>query len=268
MQQAVIAVADAQAVLEGLDVDVGRVGLDGALDDAVDHAYDGGLGGEVLEPFGALLQRGVGALDGVGVESVAGIAGRVEALEGGFELDRGGDGDGDLRTGCGGDGAAGEAVERVDHGERGAAGGVVVSKRQGAGAAQETRRESFGEHGLVGIVGRADDGQAEERGVGAGHVAFRHQAELDEDVVEPLAAFGGHASAAIERARIAMGPLGQDLGQALDRVVGSNAAQWFVVGGHRELRRPVRPCVRRGETAGRAVSLEGQDRWVLSRSCS
>ena len=56
VEDAVVAVADAETVFEGLDVDVGREGLDGAGDEAVDEADDGGLGGEVFEAFSVFFE--------------------------------------------------------------------------------------------------------------------------------------------------------------------------------------------------------------------
>ena len=57
VQHAVIAVADAQPVLERLDMDVGRLRLDRAGDDAVDQADHRRLAGEVLQPLGIVLER-------------------------------------------------------------------------------------------------------------------------------------------------------------------------------------------------------------------
>ena len=79
VQQPVDAVAHAQAVLEGLDVDVGRVGGERFLDQEVDQAHDRGLERHVAEvidvvlrgrvavggrphPLDDPLQRGVGAV--------------------------------------------------------------------------------------------------------------------------------------------------------------------------------------------------------------
>jgi hypothetical protein len=58
VQHAVIAVAHAQAVFEGFDMDVAGVGFDGAADDLVDQADDGGLAGEIFQSLGILLQTG------------------------------------------------------------------------------------------------------------------------------------------------------------------------------------------------------------------
>ena len=57
VQHAVIAVAHAQAILEGLDMDIGGAGLDGAGDELVDEADHRRLAGEVFQPLGVLLER-------------------------------------------------------------------------------------------------------------------------------------------------------------------------------------------------------------------
>ena len=66
VQHAVVAVADAQPVLERLDMDVGGLGLHRSGDQLVDQADHRRLAGQVLQPFGVLLQRRAG----LGVGSV------------------------------------------------------------------------------------------------------------------------------------------------------------------------------------------------------
>ena len=56
VQHAVVAIAEAQLVLERFDVDVRRLRLDGALDNLVHKSNDRCLAREILQSFGIVLQ--------------------------------------------------------------------------------------------------------------------------------------------------------------------------------------------------------------------
>ncbi len=91
VQHAVVAVAHAQPVLEGLEMDVGRLGLHRAGDDLVDQADHRRLAGQILQALGVLLQR---LAEPGSVASASGGSLRVQAVERRVELDR----DGDLQS--------------------------------------------------------------------------------------------------------------------------------------------------------------------------
>ena len=64
VEQPVDGVPHAQAVLEGLDVDVGGVGGQRPVDQEVDEAHDGSLEGHVPEVVDVLLGLGVAVAPG------------------------------------------------------------------------------------------------------------------------------------------------------------------------------------------------------------
>ena len=84
VQNAVIAVANAQPVLERLDVDIGGAGFHGAGDDLVDQTDHGRLAGHVLQTFGVVFR---GAALGTLLGRVGAATLGVQAGEGCLQLD-------------------------------------------------------------------------------------------------------------------------------------------------------------------------------------
>ena len=129
------------------------------------------------------------------------MARRVEAGERGLELDRDGDFDRDVVADRGGDGAGGEVVERIGHGEGKNSG--FQGDRQGAGGAEEAGFEALGEERLGRVAGGDGERDAEQGRVGGGEVALGDQAELLEDEIEAALGLGGDAAGALDRPLVA-----------------------------------------------------------------
>ena len=134
MQHAVIAVADAQPVLERFDVDVGRLGLDRAGDDLVHQPDHRRLARQVFETFGVLFKRLGGAFGRVGGGRVIGI----QAVERRIEFDWHADQQRHRQPRRGGDGGGHECVERIGDGDQQTPG--LIRHRQRASVAEEPRR--------------------------------------------------------------------------------------------------------------------------------
>ena len=212
VQHAVVAVAHAQPVLERLDMDVGRLRLDRAGDDLVHQAYHRRLAREVLQPLGVLLKRfSVGVLRfGMGGRRI-----RIQPVQRRIELDRHPHQQADGQPGRSGNGGGDERVERI--GDRDQQPAIVLGDRQRPGAAQEPGRQPVGEQRLAGRVAvRGGDRQPQQLGIGLGQPALRHQAELQQHLVQPLPAVLRHSTATLDRARVALVELDQQRSQPLD----------------------------------------------------
>ena len=213
VQHAVVAVADAQAILERLDVDVGRQGLDGAGDDAVHQADDRRFAGEILQPLGVFLQRFGGRRVGVGRLVAVGI----EPVERGIELHRQSDQQIDRHARSAADkaavvnGSSGSATATRRRPSSTPSGRARVLRRKRAAMRPGITR--FG--GEVGGRGRRQTGQV---GIGTGKVAFGHETELDQHLVETLAALRRDPAPALDRAPVAMAICDQQGRECLDNV--------------------------------------------------
>ncbi len=183
-QHAVDAVAQAERLLERLDVDVGGALLDRARDDAVDDAHDRRLGGEVAQALDVVLGAEL-ALLARGLDDLADRAAAAEhALERGLDVGRHAD-PGQHRL-------AGEqlhradrvAVERVGHRDREAV--LGLGERQDARLLEEVGAHPLAVQRQVGIVGLARERQLEQLGERLGDVALGDQAELRQQHVEAL----------------------------------------------------------------------------------
>src|SRR6185437_5528791 len=95
VQYAVVAVANAQPVLERFDVHVGSTRFNGPGDQLIDQADDGSFAGKVLETVGVFLGRFAPG-DHFLQERIALaiLKFRIKAIERRFEFDRNSDGDG------------------------------------------------------------------------------------------------------------------------------------------------------------------------------
>ena len=141
--------------------------------------------------------------------ALRGLAGAVEALERGLELawNR------DHRL----DGAAGDHLERADGVRVGRVGhrerdlGVVLAQRQHARLAQEARRHPLLEDRKLRIARRVDERQRELRGERVGDVALGDDAERDEQRAQALVRLLLEAQRTLERRRIELAALDQDL---------------------------------------------------------
>src|SRR6266576_1913757 len=87
--RAVIAVADAQPILERLNMNVRRAGLDCAGDQLIDETDNRRLARQVLQPLGVLLAR-FGIADDLvraaGAAFTSGLTLGIKTVKGGFEL--------------------------------------------------------------------------------------------------------------------------------------------------------------------------------------
>src|SRR5207248_692210 len=94
VQRAVIAVTDAQSILERLNMNVRRSGLDRAGDQLIDEADNRRFARQVFQPLGILVARFDIADDLVraaGAAFTSGLTLGIKTVKGGFELDRDGD---------------------------------------------------------------------------------------------------------------------------------------------------------------------------------
>ncbi len=215
VQHAIIAIAHAQPVLERLDMDVGRLGLDRAGDDLVDQPDDRRFAGEILEPLGILLMRLAAAFeiadDLVPADTLLGI----EAGERGIELDRHTDLEGDMTAGRGGDDLASKAVDRVSHGDRHRP--VIGGERDCMDLAQELRLQPIRQDRFLRIALGTGDLEAEQDRIGFREAALRDEAELDQHEIEPLSGLGRDTPGTVERLRIDEAVLQQQLDERVDR---------------------------------------------------
>ncbi len=191
VENAVIAIADAQLVFEGIDVNIRSPALDGLRDQLVDEADQRRFAGQVAETLGVILDRGRGTdiLDGgVGMT----VFRFVETLKRSLDVDRDGNAAFHFQPRRNRDRGGREIVERIGH--------RVV--RQGNGnrprLAQEFQPEAARQDGRLGIVGGRGEFQRQKRGARFRQGAFADQAELGEHGVETRAAFGRGAAGALK----------------------------------------------------------------------
>ena len=213
MQHAVDPVADDEAVLEGLDVDVGRAGVERVGDDERDEPDDRRLGGQVLQLLDVGIEGEIVAalLDVADDLADRRAAGAVQPLQRGVELGR----DRDLRlhlaAGDHPERADGIGVGRVDHRERELV--LVLLQRQRAGLAQEPCGNAFFENREFRISGGVDQRQPELRRECLGDVALRTDAERHQQRADFFAAFLLHAQRAFESGGVQLAAFDQDLAE-------------------------------------------------------
>ena len=131
-----------------------------------------------------------------------GIFGRAQPVERRFQLDRHRHFDAHRQAGRGGDGIGDETVERV--GQRHHQRAVLDRERQGAGAAQEARRDGggFWRQGF-GIARRRHHRDPEQFGKRRGDIALADQAELQQHRFQPLPALRRHPPPPLQSPRVA-----------------------------------------------------------------
>jgi hypothetical protein len=193
-ETAVDAVADAEEVFAGLDVDVAGAVLDGGVNAVVDELDDGGVAGHLLDA-GDVLDGGVvddGELVGIDVvddviDDEDGLVGEI-GLEGGADVADGGGDDLDL--------IAAEALDLFDEEDVCGLGygDGEFSLDEEEGEDLVLFEEFLGEDGDDLGVGdaRADAGVGDAVGLGEGFgdLIFGAEAELDEDFAEELLVVG------------------------------------------------------------------------------
>ena len=184
LERAVDAVADGEAVLARLDMDVRRAHLDGARDELVGEADDRRAARHVLEALDIAL-----CVDGLRLRArrLLRCARRgIEPLVRRLDVAQGGDARLDALLRAQLDGADRHLVERIGHrqGHR----LRPVGERQHLGMAQEIAAEQWFEQRLFGELGRIGDGDAEPQRQGLGHVALGDEAELGQQRQEMLVA--------------------------------------------------------------------------------
>ena len=113
VQHAVMAVAHAQHVLEGLDVDVRGGGFHRAADDLIDQPDNRRLARQILKPFGVVFER---RFPRFGLKRLVFLG--QQTVQSRFQFDRHGRGDGDPPSGGGGQGGGGETIKRVRERDR------------------------------------------------------------------------------------------------------------------------------------------------------
>ena len=152
MQCAVIAVAHAQPVGKRLQVDVGRMSLDGARDQLIDQPDHRRFARQIFEALGVLL--GGLALGNRLVQhrALIGPVGLcIEPIEGRIEFHRNGNRDSDPPAERRRNRIAREDIERVGHREGHAI--LAFTDRHCASPAQELRLQPLGEKRRFRIVG-------------------------------------------------------------------------------------------------------------------
>jgi hypothetical protein len=214
VQDAVDAEAHDEAVLEGLDVDVGGPRLQRVRDEQVHQPHHGRLGGEVLQVLDVaqvllLVPRG----DVVDDLAHRGLAGAVEALEPRFQLR----GHGEARQHAVAarhlDRADGERVRRVGHRHHEAL--VGLAQRQRLRVAQEAVRDALLEERELGILGGGGHRDPQPLREGVGEVARRNQSQPVQDDAELLARLSLlEAQGALEVGGIEFSAGDEDLAQA------------------------------------------------------
>ena len=207
-EHAIHAEADAEFLLERLDVNVAGALLDGLGDHGVHQADDGRLARHVAQVF----EVGAGLL-------VVALAGKVRcsrlavvAVDGVEDFLLGGERGADLQAGEGAHGGDGLEIQRIGHRER----EDVVRQGDGNGAAlaQEAVREAFdfGSGGRRAIHRHQRD--AELIGERGQHVALGDEAHVDQDLAELVAALLLQFERALEILGLDLAALDQDLAQA------------------------------------------------------
>ena len=213
VQHAVIAVADAQAVLERLDMDVGGLGLHRPGDQQVDQPDHRRLARQVLQPIGVVFQGGLGV--GGGWRGFGSV--RVQPVHRRFQFDRHGDLHLHAAAGRGGDG-------RGDEGSSGsAAASTSVSSSAASGMARAWRRKA----GPRRSGGPAPNGIAVGNAIGrtaAWHrrprAALGDQAELDQDRIQTPIGIGRGTAGAVEGPLVTMAKLEQNAGERVKLLIG------------------------------------------------
>lgn len=151
LEDTVDAIADAEFVFEGFEVDIGGAEFDGVAEDLVDEADDGGVGGGGIE-VGIIGDIVIDHLEGRGfVEGVDGIGADAEVFFD-FPLDGFGGGEDGLES------KAGEGFEGIQRLGGEEAGGGDIDGAVGPSEGQEivAQEEAGGEqpeHVLVGLHG-------------------------------------------------------------------------------------------------------------------
>ena len=209
-QHAVDAVADAQALLERLDVDVRGAGVDGARDHAADDPDDRRLARQIAQPPDVVLGAETAGVDGLDQLAGRGAA-AVQALERGLDVAR--------RRDPGPDRLAGEqlhradrvVVERIGHRDREAV--LGLGERQDVRLLEEVDADPLALHRQVGEVRGPGERQLEQLRQRLGDIALGHQAELDQEAVQGLGAGLGQTQRPREPGRVELALPDQQLAE-------------------------------------------------------
>ncbi len=214
MQHAIDAIADVQAILERLDVDVGRAHVERVGDEEAHEPDDRSLGGQVLQ----LLHVGVegefvdARFDITDQLALRGLAAAVQTLECRIEFGRDGDHGPHGAPGHHFERADRVRIRRVDHRKRDL--GLVLAQRQRACLAQEARGNALFEDRKFGVASDVDQWQFELCRQGFGHVALRHDAQRDEQRAQLFTGFLLQAQRALERRHVELAALDQQFTDA------------------------------------------------------
>ena len=182
VQHAIIAIADAQAILERIEMNVGGARLHATRDQLIDQSDQRRFAGEILEALGVVLERDFGAAREIGRCGLAGaVAVSVEPLECRLEIDRKGDRDLDASSRGRSDRRVGETIERIGERERDRS--LVQADRQRSCLAQEFRAQALGQDRRVRIILRCDKLQSEDLRRRLREGAVADQAKLGEYVI-------------------------------------------------------------------------------------
>ena len=191
VEHAIEAVAHAQTVFEGLDVDVARLRLDRAPDQLVDEADDRRVAGDIPETLGIVLEWRRTRSRILGFLATA----RIEPLECCFEFDRQSDRETHGLPGGHGHGFRREQVQGIGDGKHEPL--PVQGHRHRARCPEKRNRQGFRPQGLGRIVGCGDHRQVQKTRVGASEVPLRHEPKLAQHHVDAagrsLPRHGGHA---------------------------------------------------------------------------
>ncbi len=214
MQHAVDPVADDEAILERLDVNVGRARVERVGDDERDEPDHRRLRREVLQLLDVGVEREVvpALLDVADDLADCRAPGAVEPFERRIELV--GNRDHRLHVAAGDELECADRVRvgRIGHRERQLV--FVLAHGKRVRFAQEPRRDALLEDGEFRVAGGVDERQAELRGKGFGDVALRAHAERHQQRTELFSAFLLHAQRAIESRGIHLAALDKDLADA------------------------------------------------------
>ena len=223
MQNAIIAIAHPQPVLERLDVNVGGVRLYRPRYDLVDQSNHRRFAGEVLQSFGVFLER----RPGLGLCLLGLTLGRIQAFQRCLQLDGHGDFQSDAPAAGRRDRGRGEVVERVGGGEHQRV--ILDSDRHGARLAQEARCQAFSQQGFGGrIAARIRNRQVEQGRIALRETTFRQKAELNQHAVQPLPGFGRHAAGTLDRPAVALSVGDKQPGKRVYRLIGRGRLQMDV----------------------------------------
>ena len=198
-QHAVDPVADAQALLERLDVDVRGARVHGPRDHPADDPDDRRLARQIAQPSDVVLGAETAGLDGLDQLAGSGAA-AVQALE--RRLDVAGRRDPGLDRLAGEQlhGADRVVIERISHRDREAV--LGLGERQDVRLLEKVDADPLALDRQVGKVRGPGERQLEQLRERLGDVALGHQAELDQQAVQALGAGFGQPQRPREPGRV------------------------------------------------------------------